>query len=936
MPESELPKDKRSLAVPFRLAWVVTLIGVVVLFGWAFDISRLKSVFPGLASMKANTALGLLLCGASLTILSGKRIGDRARVIAAVVAIIAATLGVLTLIEYFAGWDFRIDNALFQDGAPSVETAAPGRMSPATALCLALTGAALVITARRAPVRLWQSIVAGLSASVIVIAGLALAGYLADGALGYLLWNYTGTPVHTATGLLLLGSALMTLARGEDGLKWMLDRTSTEVFLSAAVLMVLGGAIAYAFTRELRQTGASVSYTQEVLIASGELKTDIANIESGQRGYIITGDKLLFERFRLAKAHALVSLDEVRNLTGDNPDQQFLLNQIEPLIIQQIELADKTIATRDQQGLSAAQQSLASGTGIALSNDSYALLQRAQDEERSLLGKRKSRSDAVSVTTFLVLPMGLFLSLSSLFLGVFLLNAGVGEQTRARQAASDSEARLAGIVNSAMDAIITVDVDQRIVLFNGAAEKIFRCAAKDVMGQPIDMFVPKPSRDNHRRHIQGFGIAGVTSRSMHSLGMLTALRADGGEFPIEASISQIEAAGQKFFTVILRDITERETMDAERRQFVSLAENSVEFIGMCDLQGAPFFVNEAGLRLLGLKDLEQAMRTPVREFFFPSDQEFIIDEFLPRVRSEGHGEVEVRFRHFITLEAIWMVYNVFILRDSAGEPTAFATVSRNISERKLGEEVNRQLNAELEERVLERTNELETANKELDAFSYSVSHDLRAPLRAVDGFSQAVVEDYGPLLPEEGRRHLRIIRESAQRMGDLIDDLLTFSRLSRQPLATRSVDQAKLVRGVLEELSKQLDGREVEVRIQEMPRCDADPALLKQVWVNLLSNALKFTGKRAKTDVEIGSVREKGEDVFFIRDNGTGFDMKYAGKLFGVFQRLHRTEEFDGTGVGLAIVQRIVHRHGGRIWAEAAVDRGATFFFTLRGEPYHD
>jgi PAS domain S-box-containing protein len=936
MPETEQPKGNRSVAVALTLAWVVTLIGVVALIGWAFDIPGLKSVFPGFASMKANTAIGLLLCGVSLTILSGKRITDRARVIAAVVAVVAAMLGGLTLIEYFAGWDLRIDNALFQDAASSVETSAAGRMSPATALCLVLIGAALIFTARRASVRLWQPIVAGLSASVIVIAGLALAGYVAEWALGYLLWNYTGTAVHTATGLLLLGCGLMTLARGEDGLRWMLDRTSTAVFLGGTLLMILGGASAFAFAKSLRETAASVSHTQEVLIATEELRTDIASIDSLQRGYIITADEQMVERFRLAKTHALVSLDDVRNLTRDDPDRQLLVDQIQPLIIQRIEFAERTIAARNQQSFSAAQQLVASGTGFRLTDDCYLVLQRVQDEERSFLVERKKRTEAVSVTTFLVLPMGLFLSLTSLSLGMSLLNAGVGEETRARQAAFDSEARLAGIVNSAMDAIITIDVDQRIVLFNGAAEKIFRCAAKDVIGQPIDMFIPMRSRDNHHRDIQAFGRTGVTSRSMNSLGLLTGLRADGGEFPIEASISQIVAAGQRFYTVILRDITERETLDAERRKFVSLAENSLEFIGLFDLQGTPFFINEAGLRLLGLKDLEQAMQTPIGEFFFTSDQAFITDEFLARVRSDGHGEVEVRFRHFITLEAIWILYNVFILRDSAGEPTALASVSRNISERKLVEEENRQLNADLEERVVRRTNELETANQELEAFSYSVSHDLRAPLRAVDGFSQAVVEDYGPLLPEEGRRHLQIIREAAQRMGELIDDLLTFSRLSRQALATSSLDPGKIVRGVIEELKKQVTGRKVEVRIQQLPICNADPVLLRQVWINLLSNALKFSSKQEKTDVEIGVVREKDEDVFFIRDNGTGFDMEYADKLFGVFQRLHRAEEFDGTGVGLAIVQRIVHRHGGRVWAEAAVDQGATFFFTLGGETYND
>jgi light-regulated signal transduction histidine kinase (bacteriophytochrome) len=253
----------------------------------------------------------------------------------------------------------------------------------------------------------------------------------------------------------------------------------------------------------------------------------------------------------------------------------------------------------------------------------------------------------------------------------------------------------------------------------------------------------------------------------------------------------------------------------------------------------------------------------------------------------------------------------------------------DITERKRVEEQIRQLNAELEERVVKRTAELEAANKELEAFSYSVSHDLRSPLRTVDGFSQAVLEDYGTKLPEEGRRYLQTIRQGAQRMGTLIDDLLTFSRLSRLPLHKQTVDTAKLVRDSLDELDSERQGRKIDMCISELPRCHGDPALLKQVWMNLLSNALKYTRKRATAVVEAGCHSDNGEDIYFVRDNGTGFDMQYVDKLFGVFQRLHRADEFEGTGVGLAIVQRVVHRHGGRIWVEAAVDRGATFYFTL-------
>ncbi len=255
--------------------------------------------------------------------------------------------------------------------------------------------------------------------------------------------------------------------------------------------------------------------------------------------------------------------------------------------------------------------------------------------------------------------------------------------------------------------------------------------------------------------------------------------------------------------------------------------------------------------------------------------------------------------------------------------------SEDISDRKRDAEAIRQLNNELEHRVVERTAQLESANKELEAFSYSVSHDLRAPLRAVDGFSQAVEEDYGAQLPEEGRRYLRTIRDGAQRMGLLIDDLLSFSRLSRQPVNNQKVDTGKLVRAVLAELNSLQLRRQVVIQIGDLPACDGDPALLKQVWINLLSNAFKYTRKCAAATIEIGCTREKGEAVYFVRDNGSGFDMQYVHKLFGVFQRLHHVEDYEGTGVGLAIVQRIVHRHGGRIWAEAAVNRGATFHFTL-------
>ena len=257
---------------------------------------------------------------------------------------------------------------------------------------------------------------------------------------------------------------------------------------------------------------------------------------------------------------------------------------------------------------------------------------------------------------------------------------------------------------------------------------------------------------------------------------------------------------------------------------------------------------------------------------------------------------------------------------TAGAEQFLTAIVSDISERTQRERRMHQLNSDLVE-----------ANKELEAFSYSVSHDLRAPLRAIDGFSRILLEECGPTLEEDHRVYLQDVRQNAQQMGQLIDALLSFARLSRQPLKRHPVQMADLVHECLEFLDGDEQTEKLRVSVSELPPCDADRSLLKQVWQNLIDNALKYSRHRHPAVIEIGWTAEITGDgpAYFVRDNGTGFDMKYAGKLFGVFQRLHRHEEFEGTGVGLAVVQRILHRHGGRIWADAKPNEGATFYFTV-------
>jgi PAS domain S-box-containing protein len=340
-------------------------------------------------------------------------------------------------------------------------------------------------------------------------------------------------------------------------------------------------------------------------------------------------------------------------------------------------------------------------------------------------------------------------------------------------------------------------------------------------------------------------------------------------------------------------------------------------------------VNEAAARCFGLSKEELEGRTD-EELGAPHAARYYQDE--DEVMSSGQPKLGIIEPVETTRGTRWWQTDKFPYRDETGQVAGVIGFALDITERMQAEEEIHKLNAELEQRVSDRTAKLEAANKELEAFSYSVSHDLRSPLRAVDGFSQVLMEDCGPQLSDDGRRYLKNIRDGAQRMGALIDDLLAFSRLSRMPLNKRRVDTAKLVKDTREDIGLQHGGRQIEVRVAELPLCWGDPALLKQVWINLLSNAFKYTRRAEVAIIEVGCFRENDGSVYFVRDNGTGFDMRYADKLFGVFQRLHRAEDYEGTGVGLAIVQRIIHRHGGRIWAESELNRGATFHFTLEEE----
>ena len=1099
----------------------------------------------------------------------------------------------------------------------------------------------------------------------------------------------------------------------------------------AIVLTICLGFASWHSARQAAAQGDWVEHTQSVRTKISSTIKDVIDMENGARGFALAGERNYLDPYDAGLAAIPKDLRELRTLTADSANQQKRLDVLDPQIRRAVDVAEQIVRERSLGRAIPPMLLLEIKTRV----DEVRVEITAMDEEELRLLESRSRAMA-SARNVQVLITTVFsvLGLAFLAIGGVAIHRAIDEGALARSQVKalnstlerrveertaelhQNEQRLQGFVESAMDAIITVDEDQNIVLFNSAAEKMFGCKCAHAVGRPLGTLIPERFRNAHPAHMHSFMESHATGRKMGDLGSVWGLRADGEEFPMEASISRTEVAGRRLLTAIARDITERKRTEEELREtnartafaletaklgawdldlktrrasrsllhdqifgYPSLlpewsfdiflrhvhpedrrrvhetfesctsqgkrwdfecrifrADGDMRWIWACgdhlressvsssamfgvvgditerklaeaelreregriralldstaeailgeDLKGNCTFCNPAAVRLLGYeastsllgKNLHATMHhtrpdgTPlsiedcqlhgagqagqashgdnvlfwrkdgasfpaecwshplfdgekltgsVVTFFDISERnraeaalraseerfqamvngipqlawmaepdghifwynqrwyeytgtrceqmegwewQSVHDPVeLPKVLERWNGAiasgkpfdmefplrgVDGRFRMFLTRVMPFKDSNGQVVRwfgtntdiserkeveerlkeserryrtlfnemvvafalleviyDEEGRPYDFRYLAVNsafesqsgqsssvvgktirevlpdldpfwfetygrvatsgesvhierhvqaitrwvdvtafrasegqvgvtfldVTTRKEAELQIRKLNDELEERVLCRTSELESANKELEAFTYSVSHDLRAPLRHISGFSKLLSEEYGSELPAEAQHHVQRIQEGTRRMGQLVDDLLNLGRIGRQEIRLQVTDLKTVVKEVIEELQPECEGRQIEWRVGQLPFAHCDPGLVKQVFQNLIANAIKFTRPRTPAVIEVGQQEADGNQIIFVRDNGVGFSMKYCDKLFGVFQRLHRAEDFEGTGVGLATVLRIIKKHSGRIWAEAALDKGATFYFTI-------
>jgi PAS domain S-box-containing protein len=925
-------------AAPAPAAATLTiLLGLAALTGWSLGIPALTNIVPGAVTMKANTAGCIVLAGVALLILSRRTTIALDRFSQAL-SLIVLFVALATLAEYFFGLEFGIDQLLFAD-RPDARDLFRGRMSPFSAAALVAIAAALIAL----PHRHLHGAAKGGAISAMLIGATSLLGYSWGAA--EITTDRLLPPValNTALSFVLLGGGILWAPpRASSAFDKRLDTlAAVEIkilagFVLALSLLLIGGAYTYRTTVRFADSVEWVAHSQEVRAAVASVYGSLAGSEVALRDYLLTRDESSHDEYQRLTGDVRKHLNEVRTLTVDNPVQQRNVAELWRTVDGRIAAMTSALTAFADFGLPAARAVIAVTRKVDPTSSVRAQTERMDAEEMRLVAERERATANVRTSTLFSLLATLLIA-TALFLALF---RGVHREMRARREAEDalraSDSYNRSVLNSSPDCLCVLDLDGRVVQMTPHGRQLMEIddfatvenfewlrmwqgADLESAGAALDL-----ARSGLDARFQGFC---PTLKGVEKWWDVIVMPILGGDGKTERLLT------------VSRDISDvkaTETTLRETNRFLdSLFESLPVMVVIKDAATLRIVrCNPAYSALLGYSSSELIGKAS-HDLYSAEEAELIVAK--DREVLETGKLVEIPEQAVLTRHGGLRTLNTMKvpLGDRDGEPQFLMAISVDITARKRAEQAIRELNTALELKA----SQLEISNKELESFSYSVSHDLRAPLRAIDGFALMIEEDFSEKIDAEGRRYLAVIRENGKRMGALIDDLLTFSRLGRLPVARHEIDIESLVHEVLDEI---LSGRHPalgvtdktrpQIEVGALPPVKGDRALLRQVWVNLLSNAIKYSSKTASPRIEVSGYANGIENLYAVRDNGVGFNMAYVEKLFGVFQRLHRADEFSGTGVGLAIVHRVISRHGGRVWAEGRVNDGATFHFALPKE----
>lgn len=1029
---------KRKLSVVSFIATLITItIGVLVIIGWVIHNDFLRSIVPGAVKMKFNVAVGFIF--SSIVLLLNYSSPKKIRhLVSRLLSVIVALIGLFTLLQYIFGFNLGIDELFVKDELRTTATYYAGRMSPLSAINFVLIGIGLLLLNNEKAATYHFFYLSGIAfISLLMLIGF---NFITD------IPTFIRLAFHVAIGFITLSVAIW-FAQPMLQKKISFERKIFMGFTAIIILIAVVSIFSFYYSDKRISTSQLVKHTNDILSEAEQTLSLVKDIESGGRGYIITGDSNYLAYFTIAQKNIFTHVKNLKEFTKDNPVQQVRIDSLSALVDKRINFSRQAIALRNEKGADAANRLIATREGNFYTISIRHIIASIQQQENSLLTQREQENDKSTMSfnrAFLVFLLSVFI----LLLGIlFSIHNNISIRKKAEKQRREGEVQIQTIFNAAPDAVIVIDEQGKILKWNPKSETLFGWTADEVMNKLLsEVIIPERYREAHQKGLKQFlktGEGPVLGRTIE----IQALNKSNVEFNIALSISPSLVNEKYLFIGFIRDITERIQAEEQSRKQQQEIQDFIDSMStLCakiDTSGKLLMINKTATLGSGLT-VEQLLKTNFLDgswwTFDPAVHERVSEAFrkacsgtainydesifvfnqvltvnfslIPILKPGGDVDYIVGEARDITpqkkaeekiKESEHMFSTLFykspvmkaIAETSTGKyievNEAFADFVEHTKENIIGKtalELNMFVHPEerkkimkrvekdgfvrnveteansangtirwvsasidkinlsgkdcyllvaieitqrklIEEKIIKRTEQLKKSNEEIEAFSYSVSHDLRGPLRGIIGFAAVLEEDYGSKLDDEARRITAVIKKNTIKMANLIDDLLTFSRLGRQGITKTQIDTQRMVEEIIADLNIKNDEHSITWEMRSLPDAYGDINTMRQVWINLISNAVKYSRKITQPHIEIGSFRHEGQTSFFIKDNGVGFDIKYKNKLFKVFQRLHNANEFEGTGVGLAIVEKIISRHGGKVWAEAEIGKGASFYFSL-------